>query len=167
MNRIYQPLYKSSSKKKYLCRFSNTMKEGFLYEHCAKKVFETMAHYFVNLCSTNQFLEMLWRRRQQQQQKKVCLIIMEASHAVLRQMMLSLELWLLSCWLYLYNRWIRSPPFLARSTVICNQEIDSTTIFEMILWFFCIKDNFLYQIEAHLLPKFKFKSVDVTQIFWQ
>ncbi len=33
--------------------------------------------------------------------KKVCLIIMEASHAVLRQMMLSLELWLLSCWLYL------------------------------------------------------------------
>ena len=26
---------------------------------------------------------------------------MEASHAVLRQMMLSLELWLLSCWLYL------------------------------------------------------------------
>ena len=100
MNRIYQPLYKSSSKKKYLCRFSNTMKEGFLYEHCAKKVFETMAHYFVNLCSTNQFLEMLWRRRQQQQ-KKVCLIIMEASHAVLRQMMLSLELWLLSCWLYL------------------------------------------------------------------
>ena len=76
------------------------MKEGFLYEHCVKKVFETMAHYFVNLCSTNQFLEMLWRRRQQQQ-KKVCLIIMEASHAVLRQMMLSLELWLLSCWLYL------------------------------------------------------------------
>ena len=24
-----------------------------------EKVFETMAHYFVNLCSTNQFLEML------------------------------------------------------------------------------------------------------------
>ena len=60
-----------------------------------------MAHYFVNLCSTNQFLERWCFVRARASAKKVCLIIMEASHAVLRQMMLSLELWLLSCWLYL------------------------------------------------------------------
>ena len=63
-------------------------------------MFESMAHYFVNLCSTNQFLER-WCFVKPASAKKVCLIIMEASHAVLRQMMLSLELWLLSCWLYL------------------------------------------------------------------
>jgi hypothetical protein len=81
---------------------------------------------------------------------------MVASHALLRQMMLSLELWLLSCWLYLYNRWIRSPPFLARSTVICNHKIGLKTTFEMIWdprisWFLVPKG--CYEMRASWIPR--------------
>ena len=70
----------------------------------------------------HQLIVTAWEERR----KKNWLIIMVASHALLRQMMLSLELWLLSCWLYLYNRWIRSPPFaIARSRARATLYTDS------------------------------------------
>ena len=70
------------------------------------EVFETMAHYFVNLCSTNQFLEMLWRGRQQ---KKKSLSDNNGGFACSFETNDALSWALIALLLTLpYNRWIRS-----------------------------------------------------------